>query len=966
MSKKGVAKISGNPSPKVGEKTSYNITDWYPSTPENERNPALVTWELFKKRSNGSYTSTNIRKKGDGSFTFGEVAAKNTYRLEAYLHEPEGQGATTIDITPQPVEVPKINKVELRYIDDAPGTVFSYNEKLVAKAQCVNLTGQKLVFTLWEDDATGDGHNANNLFVDSKECIVDRTGNATAEFILTKALMQKAAKGERDPKELEFYVTVEYYKNKKHATANVDVKNPDYKPPVQQPKPAVTPPKSSTPAQSQKTPPKANGSPAASKPASKKEEKGIMDKAAEWWDELWDWGESKGTVKPEKKPTAQKPEGKTTSVVEGVKTEGLLDAYFAKEEFTQQTNETDGTHTYIFGSNNNNIDKDKIAQIIKGKVDPAVKKDKKYAKLDTIKSTLTKTSYAKGESISFALNKLGPIFVRINNAPLEEEVYVVAKTMFLDGKEVSINIKEKEAILVEKDVNLPVLEAKENGAEITVLKAVAQNGLVKIKIKLRPKSDENLVTWKDKLSGIVDGTYTYKFGSNGNKTATIEQKKKIAGIIANKIKNELEREKKFPKIETIEKVLTNEVYNKDEQITFDVYKSVTEYLWLKAECTGDIKKHDGEFLKKDGAYFEIGKKCECEARIRAFMRMLRVGEGTEGEKGYTTQYSGTQFSDMTKHPENVITAGDYSSSAAGAYQIMRYTWWWLKGEKLTSDNKKAGVYEEAHDYIKKYSVPDFTAESQDKLCILILKHKRAGSLPLITKNQVKEALEQYGSYEWASLPPGRYGQPAQTMTAALEKYDKFLKEELAGTTDLHLKKGFLKEFGIQCNCGKIGGSSEWHNPLDNMQLRGWYSDTQWSPGKSDYHGRTGGKHDGLDLYAPVGTQIYACVDGEITYLEDPNGYGNRTFLEGNYNGQKYFFMYCHLSEYTTGQVSAGDPIGKTGQTGNASGQAAKMAHLHFEVRKEKMSKPSFNPLTEITELGTDVNISPDQNNQTGT
>ncbi|GAA4152133.1 hypothetical protein GCM10022217_06670 [Chryseobacterium ginsenosidimutans] len=314
MSKKGVAKISGNPSPKVGEKTSYDITDWYPSTPESERNPALVTWELFKKRSDGSYTSTNIKKKGDGSFTFGEVAAKNTYRLEAYLHEPEGQGATTIDITPQPAGIPKINKVELRYVDDAPGTVFSYNEKLVAKAQCVNLTGQKLVFTLWEDDATGDGHSANNLFVDSKEGIVDRTGNATVEFVLTKALMQKASKGEKDPKELEFYVTVEYYKDKKHSTDNINVKNPDYKPPVQQPASAA-PPKNNAPAQPSKAPPKASGSPAASKPSSKKEEKGIMDKAAEWWDELWDWGESKGTVKPEKKPTVQKPEGKTTSVV---------------------------------------------------------------------------------------------------------------------------------------------------------------------------------------------------------------------------------------------------------------------------------------------------------------------------------------------------------------------------------------------------------------------------------------------------------------------------------------------------------------------------------------------------------------------------------------------------------------------------------------------------------------------------
>ncbi len=316
MSKKGVSKISGNPSPKVGEKTAYMVTDWYPSTPAAERNPAMVTWELFKKRSDGSFTSTNIKKKGDGSFTFGEVAAKNTYRLEAYLNEPEGQGPTTIDIVPQEAGIPQISKVELRYVDDSPGTVFSYNEKLVANARCINLAGQKLLFTLWEDDASGDGHNDKNLFVDSREVIVDRTGTANCEFILTKALMQKASQGEKDPKELEFYVTVEYFKNKKHATENVNIKNPDYKPPVQQPK-STPPPQKNAPApvQPSKTPAKANGSPASQKPQSRKEEKGIIDKAVEWWDELWDWGESKGTVKPEKKPAVQKPEGKTTSVV---------------------------------------------------------------------------------------------------------------------------------------------------------------------------------------------------------------------------------------------------------------------------------------------------------------------------------------------------------------------------------------------------------------------------------------------------------------------------------------------------------------------------------------------------------------------------------------------------------------------------------------------------------------------------
>ncbi|WP_161805001.1 hypothetical protein [Lacinutrix mariniflava] len=47
----------------------------------------------------------------------------------------------------------------------------------------------------------------------------------------------------------------------------------------------------------------------------------------------------------------------------------------------------------------------------------------------------------------------------------------------------------------------------------------------------------------------------------------------------------------------------------------------------------------------------------------------------------------------------------------------------------------------------------------------------------------------------------------------------------------------------------------WFDPLEKMELRGWYGATQWTPRKSDFHGRTGGKHDGLDLYSPVGKSV---------------------------------------------------------------------------------------------------------------
>ena len=52
---------------------------------------------------------------------------------------------------------------------------------------------------------------------------------------------------------------------------------------------------------------------------------------------------------------------------------------------------------------------------------------------------------------------------------------------------------------------------------------------------------------------------------------------------------------------------------------------------------------------------------------------------------------------------------------------------------------------------------------------------------------------------------------------------------------------------------------EWYSPVKNPQLRGRYS--IWAPERSihsnNIKGRSKGKHDGLDLYAPEGTPLYA-------------------------------------------------------------------------------------------------------------
>ncbi len=197
--------------------------------------------------------------------------------------------------------------------------------------------------------------------------------------------------------------------------------------------------------------------------------------------------------------------------------------------------------------------------------------------------------------------------------------------------------------------------------------------------------------------------------------------------------------------------------------------------------------------------------CESEARVRAFMRMLRVGEHTEGESGYTTAFNNNKITDLSTHPKKNYGG----STAAGAYQIMRYTYAWLGGSKLEWTGKYfkiLEIYEKEHDYIKKYNIADYQPESQDKLCICLMKDKK-GIIELITGGKIEEAIRKYGSSIWASLPykgdNSRYDfdgkpQPATPMKKCLSDYDYFLKQELENKTDLHLKKGFLKEFGYDC------------------------------------------------------------------------------------------------------------------------------------------------------------------------
>jgi len=163
-----------------------------------------------------------------------------------------------------------------------------------------------------------------------------------------------------------------------------------------------------------------------------------------------------------------------------------------------------------------------------------------------------------------------------------------------------------------------------------------------------------------------------------------------------------------------------------------------------------------------------------EARVRAFLRVIRVGEGTSTDIGYRTIYGNVTFNNFSDHPRKAITAGNYTSTAAGAYQMLETTWDLL---------------------VKKKGYKDFTPETQDKAAVQLLIIR--DSLEYIKKGDIETAIRGAGkknegtNKEWASQPESPYGQPTMTMDKAKILFNKFFDDEINGVTTLKISIGDL-------------------------------------------------------------------------------------------------------------------------------------------------------------------------------
>lgn len=169
------------------------------------------------------------------------------------------------------------------------------------------------------------------------------------------------------------------------------------------------------------------------------------------------------------------------------------------------------------------------------------------------------------------------------------------------------------------------------------------------------------------------------------------------------------------------------------------------------------------------------------------------------------------------------------------------------------------------------------------------------------------------------------------------------------------------------------------NPLMRMEIApsGGWNFAGGTYGKT----RSGGNqfHNGIDIYAEIGTEVYAMYDGIVAgggryvtkqpmrdannhypegYTGDNNDAGNRIYIDSDMGNGTLTLGYWHLQEGTpvainprTGEpfapgdeVYQGELIGYTGRTGNATVQKAPIPHLHLYAAWEGTST---NPATYI-------------------
>lgn len=133
-------------------------------------------------------------------------------------------------------------------------------------------------------------------------------------------------------------------------------------------------------------------------------------------------------------------------------------------------------------------------------------------------------------------------------------------------------------------------------------------------------------------------------------------------------------------------------------------------------------------------------------QVRAFLDTIAWAEGG---LSYNTLFGGGTFSG-SQHPNRAITAGGYTSTAAGRYQFIFSTWIEIKG---------------------RLGLADFSPANQDIAAVDLIAQR--GQLSNLLAGNIEGVLRGLGC-AWASLPFSGCHQREKTLDQVLRYYNSAL------------------------------------------------------------------------------------------------------------------------------------------------------------------------------------------------
>ncbi len=286
---------------------------------------------------------------------------------------------------------------------------------------------------------------------------------------------------------------------------------------------------------------------------------------------------------------------------------------------------------------------------------------------------------------------------------------------------------------------------------------------------------------------------------------------------------------------------------------------------LIAELSGNIEQKDTEIADSEASYQE---------KYALFKTRLRAAH-EEGHTSYLEMLLGAKsLSDFLSRVDRIGAMLAYDT------KIMEE----LKSEKASLESAR-------NDFsTKKQAQEEYLAQlKEDEAELEKLKTESATYLSKLQSNKAY------------------YAALYEKQLAAEEQLQEELQE-------------YLAELERKQNSKFVGGTFMWPVPLSYTRVSspyGWRN----SPltGKPELH-------NGIDIPAAGGTNIYASNTGTVTIATYHWSYGNYIMID---HGGGYATLYAHCSKLlvSSGQkVNKGDVIAQVGSTGSSTGN-----HLHFSL-----------------------------------